>query len=68
MATYSASAELPFAQQERAIAVLQAKLRYQLAPGESANWSTLEVAGPIETPDRYGRAWFEWTATVRTTS
>jgi hypothetical protein len=61
---YTATAMLRFAQQDRAAAVLRANLRYQLAVGEVADWSTLVIDGPVEITDRRGRLWFEYQASV----
>ena len=63
--TYAAMAILPFATQDRASAVLRANLRFQLGPGEVADWATLDVTGPTESVDLRGRTWFHYRASVR---
>ena len=61
--TLSASTALPYVHQERATAGLRAELRHQLGPDNS---STTQVVGPDQEPDRSGRPWFTYTATVET--
>lgn len=60
--TYTATTALPYAHLERATAGLRAELRHQLAAGKLADWSTLQVTGPAEVLDGYGRLWFEYRA------
>lgn len=64
MRTYSARAVLPVENHDRAIGVLRANLRQQLARGEIADWDALLVVGPTEWVDLRGRTWFEYQAKV----
>jgi hypothetical protein len=64
--TFSATTSLPYEHVERATAGLRAKLRYKLLDlGAAPDWSTLEVSGPVTTPDGMGRPWFEYRASVQ---
>jgi hypothetical protein len=59
---------LPFSLQDRAAALLRANLRSQLATGETADWSTLEVDQPVEWVDGRGRVWLRYRAEVKVQS
>ena len=60
-----AETALPYPHRERATAGLRAELRHCAADaGVLADWDTLEVTGPVETPDARGRAWYSYRATV----
>jgi hypothetical protein len=61
---FRAAAALPHNDRERATSGLRGQLRLMAAAaGGTANWSTLDVAGPVTTPGR-SATWFEWTASV----
>ena len=62
---YRASAVLPYAHRERAVAGLRGQLRVMaVAGGTTPDWTTLAVEGPTMAPSLRGRTWFEWAATV----
>jgi len=65
---YRAAAAYPYVNRERATAGLRGQLRLLAGDdGAACDWSTLLVEGPTEATGMHGRAWFEWTATVRGT-
>jgi hypothetical protein len=59
---------VPFSLRDRAAALLRANLRSQLVAGEIADWSTLEVIGPVEWTDARGRVLFRYQAEVQVRS
>jgi hypothetical protein len=64
--TVSATTSLPYEHVERDTAGLRATLRHQLLDlGAAPDWSTLEVSGPVTTPDGMGRPWFEYRGSVQ---
>ena len=63
--TVWATTSLPYEHVARATAGLRANLRYKLLDlGAAPDWSTLQVSGPVTTPDGMGRPWFEYPASV----
>jgi hypothetical protein len=69
--TVTASIALPHDDVRRATAELRGDLRMQIAathPGQLPDWTTLVVTGPARRVGKYGRTWFDWSATVETRS
>lgn len=57
---------LPRPDEVRAVAGLRSDLREQaVAHWQAADWSSLEVTGPVEVVGASGRTWYRWAATVQ---
>ncbi len=66
--TYTAATALPYPHLERATARLRVQLTARLRQAGSAkpsDWVGLEVTGPEESPDCYGRPWFWYRGTLQ---
>jgi hypothetical protein len=62
---FTARVTLPRLDEARAVAGLRADLREQAAAHwQAADWSTLEITGPVEVVGASGRTWYRWSATV----
>jgi hypothetical protein len=62
---FTARTSLPHLDEARAVSGLRTELREQAAAHwQVADWSTLEVTGPVEVIGASGRTWYRWTATV----
>ena len=60
---------LPLDDLRRATVELRGDLRMQIAVtriNQVPDWTTLVVTGPTQRVGRYGRTWFDWSATVET--
>ena len=63
---HTAAIALPYRDARSATAGLRAELRQAVADADAGLpvWDTLVVSGPVPMPDRRGRTWFEYRATV----
>ena len=65
--TYTVVTALPYPDLEQATAGLRAQLRTRLLRASSAeplDWAGLQVTGPEESADSYGRPWFWYRGTL----
>ncbi len=68
MPTYAACTALPYPNRDRAAAGLRAELRHNLGRGETPDWATCALTGPVENSDARGCTWYEYRGEVTTTA